>query len=159
MLRPKIVSPHLILFPRFALDAAGKYGVSRGPIILAKDKSSDINVLKYLLGVLNSTVGHWQIVRQSHKYQRGYAMLEVNTLLGFSIPSPAMIPPGAMNSIQQAVDRLIREPSDEETLRVLNLLVAEMYGVSIEDLQEIVLGAGNNAGANESEQDHRKQSD
>jgi hypothetical protein len=137
MLRPKIVSPHLILFPRFALDSEGRYAVSRSPVLLPRDRADDLPLLKYALGVLNSSVGHWQIIRQSHRYSRGYAMLEANTLKNFHLPSPAAVPPQTMNSIQNLVDLLIGNPSDVAAQRELDRLVADVYGVTPGDVSVI----------------------
>jgi len=67
ILRPKLVGPHLILFPKFSFDVAGIYCVSR-TIFLTHRGDEEIG-LWYLLAVLNSSIGHWQIATQSHRVQ------------------------------------------------------------------------------------------
>ena len=86
MLRPKLVTPHLVLRPRFALDKSGRFAVSRSPLILCRAGADDMLFLKYLLAILNSTVGYWQTAARSHKYRSGYTMLEVKTLRDTRIP-------------------------------------------------------------------------
>ncbi len=78
MIRPKIITPHLSITPRFALDQTGKYAVSRSPLLYPK--SEDLDLLKFFLAILNSTVGYWHINTHSHKYRSGYNMIEPKTL-------------------------------------------------------------------------------
>lgn len=92
LFRPKIVCPHLMLLPKFCLDAEGIHGVTRSPVVYPKEASGGVDLLLYVLGVLNSSVGYWQITTQSHKYSRGYAMVEPKTLKTFGIPSPNSMP-------------------------------------------------------------------
>ena len=86
----KIVCPHLMFTPRFAADLKGRFVVTRSPfIVAAKGYSGGGNdLLKYLIAVLNSAVGFWQISTQSHKYSRQYAMVENKTLSVFRLPDP-----------------------------------------------------------------------
>ena len=140
MLRPKIVSPHLVLFPRFGIDAAGEYAVSHSPMLFLKADEDGLEVMRYCVAVLNSSVGHWQIIRQSHKYQRGYAMLEAHTLNTFSLPSPAKVAPRLMNKIQDLVGKLTDTPSDSDADAELDEVIAQLFGVSLDDLREISNG-------------------
>ena len=107
MLRPKIVSPQLVLFPRFALDEKGAVAVSHGPYVYYPSDVHNVVALKYLLAVLNSSVGHWQVMQHSHKFSRGYAKLEPLTLANVYLPSPAAVPTTKMNAIVALVDKLI----------------------------------------------------
>jgi len=77
LLRPKIVGPHLMLLPKFAVDRGGRFAVSRAPYMY--HSSNDWQVLAYVVACLNSTIGHWQLTATSHKYSRGYARLEAKT--------------------------------------------------------------------------------
>ena len=141
LLRPKIVGPHLMLFPRFALDASGTYAVTHSPIILNKEETDDLQLLKYILGVMNSPVGHWQIIHQSHRYRHGYAMLEVNTLKEFRLPSPAAVPTTKMIAICSLVDQLIEDPKNLASEAQLGGLVADIFGIAPESLKEITVPA------------------
>jgi TaqI-like C-terminal specificity domain len=139
MLRPKIVSPHISLYPKFALDSVGKYVVSRSPYIYPREQGDELQVLKYILAVLNSGVGHWQIATQSHKFRGGYARLEAATLKSFALPAPATVPPRTMNRIQTLVDGLISDSSQVALNSELDRIVADLFGINIEDLEEISL--------------------
>jgi len=133
MLRPKIVSPHLILLPKFGLDEQGIYAVSRSPVLFSKGPSAETEILRFMLAVLNSTVAYWQIANESHKYSHGYAMLEVKTLKKLRVPHPAVCPPKIMNRIQRLVQKRISEQGSLETERELDTLIAGLYGLEPEE--------------------------
>ena len=141
MMCPKLVSPHLVLKPRFALDTKGKYAVSRCPFIIAKSNTTDdLGLLKFLLGVLNSAIGHWQLITFSHKYSRGYAMLEAKTLSDVRIPNAAEVAPKVMRRIQSLVDKLIADSRDAEAQRELDKHVADLFGFTTKERTEIGMG-------------------
>lgn len=134
LLRPKVVGPHLMLFPKFSLDVDGNVAVSR-TFYLSHD-TDDLDALRYLLAVLNSKIGHWQIATQSHKYSRGYARIEAATLCNFHLPAPSAIPSHKLRTIvdrakqlEACFNPLIQEEIDE--------LVAEQFGVSVESIPSI----------------------
>ncbi|NQU23449.1 MAG: SAM-dependent DNA methyltransferase [Candidatus Nealsonbacteria bacterium] len=133
ILRPKIVGPHLMLFPKFAIDFDGEYVVSRTPFI--SHESNDKKLLWYLLAVLNSSLGHWQIAMQSHKYSRGYARLEAATLRDFKMPQPAAINPRLLSAIVEHSERAISVDS-REVDQEIDELVAKAYGVDLSSLPE-----------------------
>jgi type I restriction-modification system DNA methylase subunit len=137
MLRPKIVVPHLILRPSFCFDASGKYGVSRSPFIY--HEQDDAEILQYVLAVLNSSIGHWQILATSFKYDRGYARLEVKGLRNFRIPSPASILSSKMKRIQMLIATLRHDPTSEDGDRELDDLIADLYGLTKSERDEIGL--------------------
>ena len=134
---PKLVIPHLVLRPRFALDAKGKYAVSHCPFIIAKSNTADLGLLKFLLAILNSAIGHWQLITFSHKYSRGYAMLEVKTLNDVRIPKPTEVPPRIMRRMQTLVDKLIAEAGDAKARGELDKHVADLYGLTTQERAEI----------------------
>lgn len=136
---PKIVSPHLMLTPRFGLDSTGKYAVSHGPFIVANDETSSwgMDFLKYLVAVLNSSVGFWQITVQSHKYGRQYAMVEVKTLKTFRVPDPRSIPQKVMQRLVTLVTQRMEHGYSPETELAIDDLVAEIYGVTQDDLKAL----------------------
>ena len=41
LLRPKLVVPHLVIVPRFALDGRGRYAVSHSPFLIARVQSDE----------------------------------------------------------------------------------------------------------------------
>lgn len=129
LLRPKVVVPHLMLFPKFSIDAKGKYAVSR-TIYLTHDTDDQV-ALWYLLAVLNSKIGHWQIATQSHIYSRGYARIEAATLNNFQLPSPSTIPSNVLQAIVEKVKQLHSEFS-REIQGELDELVACQFGLSAE---------------------------
>jgi methylase of polypeptide subunit release factors len=88
MLRPKLVTPHLVITPKFALDALGKYAISRAPMMFSRlARPSENGHQLYLLGILNSTPCFWHITHRAHTYERGYSRLESSRLRGTRIPT------------------------------------------------------------------------
>lgn len=130
MLRPKIVSPHLIVLPRFSLDANGEYAVSRSPLMYPRESGDEIELLQYFLAVLNSSISMWQIVHSSHKYSRGYAMLEPKTLKSIAVPDPSQIDAKTMKRLLSLVRRRLEDPTDSESETRLDHLVADLYRLS-----------------------------
>jgi methylase of polypeptide subunit release factors len=132
ILSPKIVTPHLVLVPRFALDATGEYAVSHSPFMIPREKSAGIDVLKFFLGVLNSSVCFWYLSNHSHTYQHGYLLLEPKTLVNTPVPDPSKLPPNKVKLLIDLVDqRLICKSVDSKRLEnEIDLVVAEMYGIS-----------------------------
>jgi hypothetical protein len=142
MLRPKIVSPHLVLLPRFSLDLEGRYGVSHCPLMYLKDETANLEVLKYFLAVLNGSVSYWQIANLSHKYGRGYLMLEKKTLGQVRVPAPASVAPADMKRLLRLVDRQLRQ-WNAEIDGELDDLVASLYGLTDDERREVGLALRN----------------
>jgi hypothetical protein len=130
MLRPKIVSPHLVLLPRFSIDEAGQYAVSQCPLLYPKAAGDEIGLMKYFVAILNSPVAHWQIMNQSHKYSRGYAMLERNTLDNLRVPDPTKADPGVLKRIESLVNELIMGGSNPTAESELDQISAGLYGLN-----------------------------
>lgn len=139
ILVPKIISPHLVLLSKFSLDEEGKYGVSRCPIMYPKNPKGGIDLLYYFLAILNSSIVFWQIANMSHKYSRGYFMLEPKTLKQIRVPDPAAIPPVTFKKILRSVKEVIQNPSFENESEIDNL-VADLYSLSKNDRNEIGMG-------------------
>jgi len=150
LLRPKIISPHLVLLPRFSLDLNGQFAVSHCPVLLTKRKGEP-ELLRYFVAVLNSTVAFWQIGKQAHKYSRGYNMLERNTLKNIKVPDPTDVPPETMSHLQSLVKEMLRiaqnpqivpvsasEPPDFE--HELDEIITGLYRLSREERAAIGLG-------------------
>lgn len=137
MLRTKLVSPHLVLRPRFSLDERGSFAVSHCPLMYPTEPGDDVFVLRYYLAVLNSSVGYWQIAHLSDRYSRGYAMLEKKTLSQLRVPDSAAVPQSRMQKIQNLVKTLITDNDNVAAEAELDAIVAELYSLSRDDRQEI----------------------
>jgi len=136
MLRLKIISPHLVLLPKFSLDATGKYGISRSPLMYLKLPQGGLDLLYYFLAVLNSSVVFWQIASLAHKYSRGYFMLEPKTLKKLYVPDASVISPTAMQGIQRLVNQRLKG-ADPTIENEIDRTVADIYGLSEEERREI----------------------
>ena len=130
MFRPKLVSPHLVLLPRFSLDETGKYAVSQCPIVYPRARGDVLGMLKYFVAILNSPVAHWQIMNQSHKYSRGYAMLERDTLDGLRVPRPSDVNAGLLKRIETLVDNLTGGTPGANDETELDAITAELFGLN-----------------------------
>lgn len=140
ILRPKIVSPHLILLSKFSLDTKGNYGVSRCPLMYQKNPEGGLDLLYYFLAILNSSVAYWQIYNLSHKYSHGYIMLEPKTLKKIHVPNPASVPTDIMKQILALVQKRVKNLQSDikhETEKSLDLIIADLYGLIETERSEI----------------------
>jgi hypothetical protein len=127
LLRPKVVCPHLMLTPRFAVDTTGKFAVSHAPFIIANDEGEEQTLLRVFCAVLNSSVCNWHLRTYAPKYGGGYNRLEVTLLKGVPVPDFSRTTAGAIAEIVRTVDRLARHTTaslDSE----LDDLIASLYG-------------------------------
>lgn len=129
LLRPKVVSPHLVIMPKFSLDATGEYAVSRSPLIYPREAAVESELLRFLVAVLNSPVCYWYISTHAHKYSRGYSMLEPKTLKQVPIPDPNRVPPTTMLELLGLVNHRLADPSALDTEKQIDQLVADLYGL------------------------------
>ncbi len=147
MMRPKLVSPHLVLLPKFSIDTSGKYATSHSPILYPKAGEGDSDMLKYFLAILNSTVSYWYMATHLHKYRAGYLKLEPMGLKSIPVPDPAKISPHAFSAIIQLVDlRLKARPASsiaEALDKKLNIIIADIYGLSKEERNLLRIGDDN----------------
>ncbi len=140
LLVPKIVTPHLVLLPRFGIDLSGKYVVSHSPYLVAQTEAGGSAMLKIVCAIMNSAVGHWQLASSSHRYRRGYLMLEVKTLRHFHMPDPAALPSRLTRKILRMVDVLTETPENHKTMAELDAAVCEAYGLT--PTQMAIIGVG-----------------
>jgi type I restriction-modification system DNA methylase subunit len=141
MLRPKIVTPHLVIVPRFAIDMHGRYAVSHSPYLYPREKELEREFLLYFTAVLNSQACFWYITAHSHVYQRNYAMLEVKTLLKTPVPDPASIESKVLRRLISLVEKRLGT-SGELALKIekkIDAIVADCYGLT--DRQRRAIGA------------------
>ena len=138
MMRPKIISPHLTITPKFSYDQYGRFAVSRTPFIIPKkDSFISEDILYYFLAVLNSSVCFWYISNHSHKYGGGYIMLEVKTLRKTTVPDPSTVPINQMQRIINLVKTRIQQKGLEaiETERMIDMEILNLYGLSKKEKQ------------------------
>jgi hypothetical protein len=113
ILRPKIVCPHLMLTPRFAVNPNGRLAVSRSPFVYSKDEGEEQTLIRFFCAVLNSTVCNWYLRTYAPKYGKGYNRLEVNLLSAAPVPNLATVDAVTLASVIDAVDRLSKSPSGD----------------------------------------------
>jgi hypothetical protein len=127
LLRPKIVCPHLMLTPRFAIDPLGKMAVSHSPFIIAKDEGEEQALIRFFCAVLNSTVCNWYLRTYAPKYGRGYNRLEVTLLNGVPMPDLAQVDSRTLTSIIEMVDQISKKP-DDKLDDELDDMICGLYG-------------------------------
>lgn len=132
LLRPKLVVPHLVIVPRFALDSKGRYAVSRSPFLIARVQSDEQQILKLMLAVLNSTPGFWYIQTHSHVYRHGYTMLESKTLARTPVPDIDSWSSSDKKRLLTLVDHRLRADTGEREVlnSQIDLFVSDAYGLS-----------------------------
>ncbi|MEK6409844.1 MAG: N-6 DNA methylase [Acidobacteriota bacterium] len=166
LIRPKIVSPHLVVMPRFSLDRVGKYAIAQAPLMYPKavivendllrylstddflknneeteitEVGSDDSLLRYFLAILNSSLCYRLIAERSHKYGGGYAKLEPRTLGKTPVPDPSSISPSTMWRLLSLVDRRLIAP-DSEIIKLeseIDEIVAELYGFTSKEKESL----------------------
>lgn len=143
MLRTKIISPHLVIVPRFSIDLHGKYAVSRSPFFFPKISGAEDDFLKFFVAVLNSSACFWFISSHSHLYRGGYAMLERKTLSQIPVPDPTQVPAAQMRRLIGLVDkRLCSNGSIAFDLeKEIDDFVANLYGLT--EKERLAIGMGN----------------
>jgi TaqI-like C-terminal specificity domain len=137
ILKPKIVCPHLLLTPRFAVDMSGNFAVSHGPFVTAKDVGEERVLLNFFCAVLNSTACNWYLRASAPKYGKGYNRVEVSSLSDIPVPSLDSVDSSRLISIADAVDTLSKrysEQLDDEVDRD----ICEIYGFSASERSEIL---------------------
>ena len=140
--QPKLVTPHLVLLPKFGLDLSGEYAVSRTPFLISKSETSSIEILTFFLGILNSDIGAWLISSYSDKYSKGYARLEVGTLKKIPVPNPAKVSPYILSKIIDLTTQQVKKKYNIEIDVEIGHLISEIYHLSNHELSEIGLLGG-----------------
>jgi hypothetical protein len=136
ILRPKIVCPHLMLTPRFAINPSGRLAVSRSPFIFAKDEGEGQTLIRFFCAVLNSTVCSWYLRTYAPKYGSGYNRLEVNLLSAAPVPNLVRVNAATLASVIDMVGRLSRRP-DPELDNCLDDLICSLYGFTPTERREL----------------------
>ncbi|WP_414473574.1 Eco57I restriction-modification methylase domain-containing protein [Microvirga sp. M2] len=136
--RPKIVGPHLMLTPRFALDIKGQYAVSRSPFMIAKEMGEEDTLLKFFSAVLNSSVCNWYFKTYAPKYSRGYNRLEANLLKGVPVPDFSRIETAALHRVVSAVEKLQSGKAPASLDSETDKLIADLYGFSSHERRNLL---------------------
>jgi hypothetical protein len=141
LLRPKLVVPHLVIMPRFALDIRGRYAVSHSPFLIARVSSEEDRILKLMLAVLNSTVCFWHLQTHSHVYSHGYTMLENRTLAKTPVPNINLWSSSEKMRLISMVDRRLKADAQERVLldAEIDLFVSEAYGLTASERKALGL--------------------
>ena len=134
---PKLITPHLILLPKFSFDQHGLYAVSHSPFIVSKEPTKDVEMLKFFLGILNSTFGGWLISIHSDKYSRGYARLEGKTLKAIPVPNPAKVPYAQLSNFITLVERKLVGVRNLKVDEEIDLATYEFYQLTDSDLRTL----------------------
>lgn len=143
MLRPKIVTPHVVIAPKFGFDPAGRYAISRAPMIFSRfAKAGQRDHLIYLLGVLNSTACFWHIAQRAHVYDRGYSRLELARLRGTRIPAFKSVDKGAARRLIRAVEARLQAQGMPafELEREIDDIVSDLYNLDPRERQVLYGG-------------------
>jgi hypothetical protein len=132
LLRPKLVVPHLVIMPRFALDLKGRYAVSRSPFLIARVRSDEDRILKLMLAILNSSACFSYIQTHSHVYRHGYTMLESKTLAKTPVPDVNLWTASDKKRLLGLVDRRLKsDVLQRDALSAeIDAFVSEAYGLS-----------------------------
>jgi hypothetical protein len=132
LFRPKLVVPHLVIMPRFALDARGRFAVSRSPFLIARVSDDEQRLLKLMLAILNSPICSWYLQTHSHVYRHGYTMLEPGTLSRTPVPNVNRWSTAEKKQLLRLVDaRLRAEDGQRERLNSeIDQFVSDAYGLS-----------------------------
>lgn len=142
ILQPKIVTPHLVIAPRFGFDAAGRFGVSRSPFLTPKVRGAGSDILKLMLAVLSSRACYWYIQRHSHRYSHGYARLENKTLKETPVPDVSTMTATDTLTLLTVVDKRIRASSADDIAACdakIESLVSDLYGLTLQERRTLGL--------------------
>jgi hypothetical protein len=132
LLRPKIVTPHIVISPRFGFDVQGRYAISRAPMIFSPaEGAAERDHLCFLLGILNSNACFWHITQKSHVYDRGYSRLEGPTLSAVRVPAFKSVDATIARKIVRLVEIRIEATGTVALNREdeIDELVADLYGL------------------------------
>jgi type I restriction-modification system DNA methylase subunit len=141
LLRPKLVVPHLVIMPRFALDAKGRYAVSHSPFFLARVAGDEERILKLMLAILNSSVCFWYVQTHSHVYRHGYTMLESKTLAKTPVPDVNRWSSSEKKRLIEIVDRRLKAEGNlrDDLNSEIDRFVSDAYGLTANERKALGL--------------------
>ncbi|MGQ0661604.1 Eco57I restriction-modification methylase domain-containing protein [Sphingosinicella sp.] len=130
MKRPKIVCPHLMLTPRFAIDQRGRFATKHGPVMVAKVEGEESLFLKFFCGVLNSSMGAWYIRTHVPTFSRGYSRLEPATLKNMPVPAVEEVSGAEIREVADLVDKA---PTSRSAERRIDEIVQKLFSLRREE--------------------------
>lgn len=135
LLVPKIVTPQVLIYPRFAYDIKGEFGVSHSPYIVPKLDNGDSDLLYLILPILNSTYFFWNLTNNSPKYRGGYFRISAQKILESPVPNITTIPENVKRSMIDLTKKLILKPDARDSTKIqkdLDEIVFKLYGIDSE---------------------------
>jgi hypothetical protein len=141
LLRAKLVVPHLAIMPRFAIDARGRYAVSRSPFLIARVSSDEEVILKLMLAILNSSACFWYVQAHSHVYRHGYTMLESKTLAKTPVPDVNRWGSSDKKRLLTLVDKRLRAEGEmrDALSAEIDSVVSDAYGLTASERRALGL--------------------
>lgn len=133
LLFPKIVSPYLVLIPRFSLDHEGKFAISHSPLLYPKENVASFETLRFFLAILNSTAVHWYLSTHSYRYSKGYIKLDPMYLRGIPIPDLGKVPAAIMKRLLRLVSKRLAMEDDPKVEAEIDEIIADLYGFPKEE--------------------------
>jgi methylase of polypeptide subunit release factors len=137
--RPKIVCPHIVLAPRFGIDLAGRYAVSRTPFLVNERQDDEETVLKFYCAVLNAPVAQWHIRQNAPTFGGGYSRLEANVLRRVPVPSLKDVNYSDLQVVLSFVDKAMDGVFEPDEEREAHIRILRMYGLTSEWQQRLLL--------------------
>ncbi len=138
LLRPKIVCPHLMLTPRFAVDKNGGKAVSHSPFMISIDEGEEAALLPFFCAVLNSSVCNWHLRTYAPKYGKGYNRLEVTLLNTVPVPDLNKVTANTLNTIIDYVSKISEHKGDRVLDAELDTIIAGLYGFTISEQSDLL---------------------
>ena len=135
--KPKIISPYLMLIPRFSIDLKGRFAISHSPLLYPKIEIDTDGQLKFFLAFLNSSVIHWYLTSHSYRYQRGYVKLEPAYLNRIPVPNPSEVESIIFMKIKKLVEKRLSIPEGVDTEYEIDSLITDIYGLSKNERKQI----------------------
>ena len=141
--RPKIISPNLILLPKFSIDLDGDYAITRSTYLavhesmLKASRSYLDQYLKFYCCLLNSSAYLWQLRNYGRKYNNGYTKVEVNTVKATYIPDINDVDANVVDHLTKLFDNLhlVDDLARDDLLLEIDEISSSLYGLSSEQIQ------------------------
>ncbi len=135
--KPKIISPNLVLLPKFSADLDGGVYVSRSTYLFIKDsvvsevgEAIALEMLKFYLGIFNSSVFYRRIRERARRYRGSYIKIEVATLKEELVPDFFAIDNKIVVKMVKAVEDMVSGGETEEGKRIVEEIASIAYGIT-----------------------------
>jgi hypothetical protein len=101
--------------------------------MIPREKDVDLNLLKFFVAVLNSSIVHWFLSTHAYRYSRGYVMLDPQYLRKIPVPNPSKISSLLFNKILQLVNERMKR-GDESLDSNIDELVLKCYNLGQDEI-------------------------